>query len=515
MEVFADKNVNFALKTQIMILKNRVSSGNAFVIMWAVLSALYACIFTTIEFMDNPVGSLVGFVTLFSQWLTIAICASGLIGLLVLNKYVMAVLFTPLVWISTVLSYYRVTTGITLTPAIIELTLQNNAETAMTVISWQLVALMVLSIFAGVLVTIYRFRYVHVNRPVLYAIFAVALMSLQFLPRLHAAISARLPYSLYYCTSDYLDMRQVAREHRDTYDNIAFSCTSDSLNVIVVIGEALRPDHMQINGYERETTPLLMKQKNLISFPNVKSLYSHTFISVPHIMTEPENEKPDAAYEKQSFITPLKKAGFYTAWITNQDEMNSYSYFMHEADTLLRNEPGKNSYVFTTNLDEAMLPLLDGLTTANKRGNKCYILHCIGSHWLYTSHFSDDVAKFRPNISSRVVSANSREAIINSYDNTVRYTDFFLNSLIERFKDTKAVILFQSDHGEALGENGQFLHGFDNPGVEKAACLIWYSDAYYSENSELIDSLSAVSDKPTETSQFFHMVLSCANVHRH
>jgi glucan phosphoethanolaminetransferase (alkaline phosphatase superfamily) len=383
----------------------------------------------------------------------------------------------------------------------------------MTVISWQLVVLMVLSIIVGVLVTIFRFRYVRVNRPILYAIFAIAMMSLQLLPKLKAAVCARMPYSLYYCTADYLDIRQVAQEHRDTYDNIAFSCMSDSLNVIVVIGEALRPDHMQINGYKRETTPLLMKQQNLISFPNVRSLYSHTYISVPHIMTEPVDGDPDAAYERQSFITPLKKSGFYTAWITNQDEMNSYSYFMHEADTLIRNEPGKNSYVFTKNLDGAMLPLLDDIK--NKRSNNCYILHCIGSHWLYTSHFSDDVAKFQPNISSRVVSANSSESIINSYDNTVRYTDFFLNSLIERFKDTKAIILYQSDHGEALGENGQYLHGFDNPGVEKAACLVWYSDAYYAENSALVDSLRAVSDHPAETSQFFHMVMSCANVHRH
>lgn len=490
---------------------HKILSKDSFWVLWGCVAVVYACIFITIEFIDNPAGSFVGFVTLALQWLAIAICSSGLMGLLMLNKYVMAVSFTPLLLVSTVLSYYRITTGITLTPAIIELTLQNDVQTAMTVISWQLVVLMAVAVAVGVALTVFRFKYVRAKRPAVCAVIAVVLMLLQFVPQLRSAIVARLPYSLYYCTADYLDMRKEVLTHRDTYDNVEFNCSSDSLTVVVVIGEALRPDHLQINGYQRETTPLLMKQSNIISFPNVRSEYCHTYISLPHIMTEPVDGNPDAAYDRQSFITPLKKAGFYTAWLSNQDDLNSYSYFMHEADTLIRNEPGVNPYVFGKNLDGAMLPDFDRMLqrSADKR---CILLHCAGSHWLYTSHFPDDMAVFKPNIKSRVVSANSHQSIINSYDNTVLYTDFFINGLIERLKHRKAVLIYQADHGEALGENGQYLHGFDNPGVAKAACLIWYSDLYQAENSGLIDSLRRVSARPVTTTHMFHTVLTCAGV---
>lgn len=482
---------------------------------WLLTSLAYAAVFLTIEFADNPAGSFAGFMALALQWALIAACSAGIIGLLVVNRYVMAATFTPLLIVSATLAYYRLSMGITLTPTIIELSLENNLSTAMTVVSPTLIVTILAATAVGVGATYLRFKKVADSSRSAIAIVVVglALMSLQLIPRLKEPIAARLPYSLYHAVKGYQTMHRTALEHRDTYDNAMFTTSADSLTVIVVIGESLRPDHLQINGYNRHTTPSLMSHRaNVISRPNVVSDYTHTYASIPHILTEKVDGNPDAAFDRQSFLTPLRKAGFHTAWISNQDEMQSYSYFMHEADTLIHNEPGKNVYVFSQNLDGSMLPHIRRIARQSARANQCMVIHCIGSHWVYTSHYPTDRAKFSPGVTSREVSANTPEQIVNSYDNTVVYTDWFINQLINLYEKKNCIIIYQSDHGEALGDNGQYLHGFDNPGVKKAASFIWYSDTYRDKNRAFIDSLRANASKRIDTTQTFSLVIESASV---
>ncbi|UUZ57165.1 sulfatase-like hydrolase/transferase [Massilia sp. H-1] len=59
----------------------------------------------------------------------------------------------------------------------------------------------------------------------------------------------------------------------------------------------------------------------------------------------------------------------------------------------------------------------------------------------------------------------SRESIIAAYDNTILYTDHFLNKTIELLKASErrypvdTAMLYFSDHGESLGEHNLYLHG--------------------------------------------------------
>lgn len=60
------------------------------------------------------------------------------------------------------------------------------------------------------------------------------------------------------------------------------------------------------------------------------------------------------------------------------------------------------------------------------------------------------------------IQACSQEAINNSYDNAILYTDYFLSNVIDLLKqydhDHSVAMLYMSDHGESLGENGVYLH---------------------------------------------------------
>ena len=81
--------------------------------------------------------------------------------------------------------------------------------------------------------------------------------------------------------------------------------------------------------------PLLSQDTAVVALPNITTVPFHTFRSVPHIMTRADSVNTEAAFTEQSFITLFKKAGYSTAWLSNQDMLSSYAYFMHEADSLL------------------------------------------------------------------------------------------------------------------------------------------------------------------------------------
>ena len=57
---------------------------------------------------------------------------------------------------------------------------------------------------------------------------------------------------------------------------------------------------------------------------------------------------------------------------------------------------------------------------------------------------------------------NDQAKLFNAYDNSVLYTDYLLVNLIDTLRtltDWNTAVMFVSDHGESLGENGIYMHG--------------------------------------------------------
>ena len=140
------------------------------------------------------------------------------------------------------------------------------------------------------------------------------------------------------------------------------------------------------------------------------------------------------------------------------------------------------------------------------------MLHTVGSHWYYNSHCPEALQRFQPTTTNRVVANNSLEQLANSYDNTVLYLDYFLDSVIRSVEDECALVLFQSDHGEALGEEGCYLHGHEIPGVQNPACIVWYSDKYAALYPDKIKALVANKDKRYRTDYLFYSLLYAAGI---
>lgn len=477
-----------------------------------IITVAYALIFTLSEFSDSPYYNIHDFMVLAFQWVAIAVGTFGLLYLLSINKYIFAITFPLLVAFSTVLAYYRYTVNATLTPMTIELALINDLRTNMQVVSWQLVSLILLSLVVSVAIVWLRWKKISFTRPYIHLIVALGIifMTNSFIPQLKRPLTQRMPYSIYYNFKLYFEIRDVAAEHRETFTSESVA-NSDSLVVVFVIGESLRNDHLQINGYERETTPYLMEEDNLVSLIDIYSEECFTHTSVPQIMTRADSANPQRAYDEQSFVTIFKDAGFRTTWIANQESVATYAYFMNECDTLIYVNGDKSVYTFDKWLDEDILPHLEN-ELQDDNPTQLHILHSIGSHWWYNSHYTDEFERYTPVIKSRVVSSNTQEEMINSYDNTILYTDFFIKETIDLIRDKKSILIFLSDHGESLGEDGYYLHGADRPELHYPAAFVWYSDKYAQSFPDMIENLKDNSDKRYRSDYLFHSIIDAADI---
>ena len=485
------------------------------------LTLIKYCIYITLffgvtllltEFYDNPFSSISDFAILASHWLMIEVVVFGLFYLISINKYVFSVSFPLLMVLSTIIAYYRYTLHLTLMPEVIELLLENDLRTSIDLVSWQLIIWVLLAFSVSFYIIMLRFRMKHIPCKWLHLFisFLIIFVPLNMEMSINA-IAKRIPYSIFFNIAEYIDNHRSVASERPDFDGIA-KCNTDTMTVVFIIGESLRASSMQINGYERETTPLLCKEKNVVSMSNIYSDYNLTHLSIPHFMTRSDEKHPDRAYTERSFVSLMKHAGYSTAWLANQESIKSFLYFMKECDRLKYVSSGKVSYIYDKWLDTDLLPYLDDELSRNEP-RKMIILHTVGSHWYYNTHFTDEYQKFMPITNSKIISSNTFEQIRNSYDNTILYSDYFWNQVINRLRKTNAILIYLSDHGECMGEDGHFIHGsVDNEPQHLPGCFVWYSDIFASKYSSKVDALLSNKDKRYKSYFLFHSILDAADI---
>ncbi|MCW2484225.1 phosphoethanolamine transferase, partial [Candidatus Symbiopectobacterium sp. NZEC135] len=99
-----------------------------------------------------------------------------------------------------------------------------------------------------------------------------------------------------------------------------------------------------------------------------------------------------------------------------------------------------------------------------RQGDMLIVLHQLGSHGpTYFERYPAQDKTFSPTCDSNQIQKCTNEALTNTYDNTLVYTDRMLGKTIDvlqRYSEQRDVaMIYVSDHGESLGERGMYLHG--------------------------------------------------------
>ena len=464
------------------------------------------------DFFDNPITGLRGVITISLYVVALSIVSWLWLYIASLNKYVAAV-FVPLYgMIGATVSYYRVMYRVTITPLMLDCILHTNMEEALGVISWSLIVWVGANLLIGIALVIWRWRLKKPKYEWLHALVVLVIFVgyYHINGRLHQSINQRYPMHIVESMRQYVHLQQL-RQQPHLMPKYVVNSSPDSLDVVVVIGESARADHFALNGYNRPTNPLLSQRTNIVSLPHIYSEYTHTLASVPVLLTRADSLHPEYQYSETSFAAILRNEGYHTAWISNQDLGDTFASFPAECDTVVWLNAGKSVFIFSEWYDENLLPEM-GKQLAKENNKNLLILHTIGSHWYYNNHVPDMYNYFQPTTDNRVVTNNRHEAVINSYDNTIRYTDLVLDSIIARMKNRCAIVFYISDHGESLGENGNWLHAAGAEETKYPACMIWYSDVFAQQYPEKITALYANKNNRYRTDFLFHSVLSAAGI---
>lgn len=291
--------------------------------------------------------------------------------------------------------------------------------------------------------------------------------------------------------------------------------------LVLVVGETARAANWGLNGYARNTTPELAA-RGVFNFTQVTACGTSTEVSLPCMFAPVGRRDYDERRirTQQSLLHVLARAGVQVQWRDNQSGCKGV------CDGLpfetVRAPPGLCGDGRCA--DEALLHGLDDrLRSAS--GTQVLVLHMIGNHGpSYFRRYPEAFARFRPDCRYDELGRCSGAEIVNAFDNALLYTDHVLASAIDRLKahaeQVDSALLFVSDHGESLGEQGLFLHGVPYaiaPRVQTQVPMIfWASNGFERgaglETGCLSSELQRRSRLPLTHDHLFHTVLGLLDV---
>jgi glucan phosphoethanolaminetransferase (alkaline phosphatase superfamily) len=285
---------------------------------------------------------------------------------------------------------------------------------------------------------------------------------------------------------------------------------------VLVIGESSRYDHWHKNGYNRQTSPNVDTIRNLVSFENVYSNSELTYISVPFMLGYSIASTASKSPESMPvLIDYFNSAGFETWWISNQ----------HNQFNTIGSIAGRSNHYITTDCKKNMCydnKLLDELQMAifSKTNKLFVVIHQLGSHYPYHNRYPEDFKRFTPDLKANkhiIYRNRNREKLINSYDNSILYTDYILGQVIENVRKQNCVssVIYCSDHGEFLFEDSSQGYGRGLEGNSfsplHVPLFIWVSDEFASEYPDKFLNLRYNKAKPSTLNNVFHSMLHMAD----
>lgn len=281
---------------------------------------------------------------------------------------------------------------------------------------------------------------------------------------------------------------------------------------VFIVGESANRNHLSLYGYKRNTTPKLEAMRDeLAVFEDVISPDTHTIPSLRKVLLFSELQKGDTILTSPSVLTLLNSAGFTTYWISNQavnvEGATGVRLFAEDAKqvsflNMARDEGRSVSY------DSVLLPELEKILGSSVE-RKAIFIHLMGSHLTYALRYPPEFGVFSStdDIPTKPWRTESEKQYVNTYDNSIRYTDHIVSSVINavKRKGGDAFVVYFSDHGQEVYDtrpvrgqiaNDPSKHMLDIP------FLCWFSPEYQRRNAEFMQRVKGAIHKPWMTSGF-------------
>lgn len=293
--------------------------------------------------------------------------------------------------------------------------------------------------------------------------------------------------------------------------------------MVLVVGETARAESFSLNGYAKNTNPELSKL-DIINFSQVSSCGTATAVSVPCMFSG----MPRTDYDQQlvshreGLLDIAQRAGYKVTWIDNNSGCKGAC---DRVEQYVIPQPIKDKWCAKNGecYDEILLDSLKAYLAAipeNDKTPRLVVLHQMGSHGpAYYQRSTAPYQPFKPSCDTNAIQGCSNSELLNSYDNSIVYTDHVLSSLIGILKSNTAYqtgFWYLSDHGESTGEHGMYLHGSPYaiaPSQQThIPMLMWFSSAWHTGNPAQINCLTQQKSQKLSQDNLFPSLLTLLDV---
>lgn len=260
--------------------------------------------------------------------------------------------------------------------------------------------------------------------------------------------------------------------------------------LVFVVGETARSMSYPYYGYNKPTNAHTQNQ-GLIAFNDTSSCGTATAVSLPCMFSRMgrADYDPRRANAQDTVIDVLSHSGIKVQWFDNDSGCKGVCDQVENLTIDLKSDPKlcSGQYCF----DQVLLNKLDKILAVAPSQDTVIFLHIIGSHGpTYYLRYPPEHRKFIPDCPRSDIQNCSQEELINTYDNTILYTDFILSEVVNKLKGKQdmfdTAMLYLSDHGESLGEKGMYLHGAPYSIAPKeqtsVPMLAWVSNDFSQDN---------------------------------
>ncbi len=288
---------------------------------------------------------------------------------------------------------------------------------------------------------------------------------------------------------------------------------------VLVVGESVRRDSWSAYGYPRPTTPYLSQLRGeAIFLSNATADANLTSWAVPIILTGMTPAAFEIGNIRGNLLDLAREAGYSTAWLVNQD-LSISTVVGVDPDRLVNPPDFRPGWFGRHDWDEVLLPAFR--REIERRGRSRFIgIHMMGSHWEYYLRYPPAFDRFGTGRDLKALSiregfqidaGQGQSALVDAYDNSTLYTDWFLHQLIEQARtlEVPASVTFFPDHGEDLYQlDGARAHGmpvYTRHAFEIPA-FVWVNAAYRKQHPEIVAALEANAGKAVRSHDVFNTV---------
>lgn len=305
------------------------------------------------------------------------------------------------------------------------------------------------------------------------------------------------------------------------------SCDHKASNIVLMIGESYIKRHAQIYGYDKPTTPRMaaeMEKGNLVPIADAVTAYTLTS-NVLKEMLSMHSVDQDGSWSSVPMMPQLFRLAKYRVCLLSNQYTRFNSEIWNSTGGFFLNNPKVEKVLFDYHnerkyrYDEGLLQELDTQLKKQTERN-LFLFHVRGQHVSFEFGYPENRQCFTwKDYAQRKNLTREQKQSIADYDNCTLYQDSIMGALISRFKDKDMVLVFVSDHGENVYDDGKTLGRVHNDysramleSEYQVPMWIWFSDKYRAKRPDMVEKIKQAANRPFETDDIPHLLLELAGI---